>query len=390
MITIGTGGTLLYNIGIDSLSIIIVLIVYISSKRWFSDTYDNRILCFCDAAVLFILMSDIIMWLLNGVPGMPAKIAGYADNIAYFILQILVACGWLRYSFYRIFLKSINRKKELIFIFIPMIIMALCTIVSPVTKWVFYIDSANYYHRGALSTAFAAVALVYIMSASVMALRQYGKEKMTDRKRELLVISLFPVIPFIGGFVQTLCYGCSILWPGTAAALLLIYVNNGNRAISQDSLTGMNNRRSLERFFKSYIDAGNSGTAGAIVMDINSFKSINDRFGHYAGDEALIRVSEIIRNVFSKTQAFLCRYGGDEFIAVFPEADDASMKEHAAVIKEAAEKNGACGISCTFSVSVGYAVGTVLNLEDAGMLIKDADRAMYIEKEKYHLEEIKQ
>jgi hypothetical protein len=59
MITIGLDGTLLYNIGIECLSIIITLIVYLSSKRWFSDTYDNRILCFCEASVILILTADI-------------------------------------------------------------------------------------------------------------------------------------------------------------------------------------------------------------------------------------------------------------------------------------------------------------------------------------------
>ena len=152
---------------------------------------------------------------------------------------MLALFTWLRYSYYRIFLKSINKKKELIFVFAPMMVMALCTVISPATKWVFYIDNLNYYHRGVLSPEFSVVLLIYLMSASVMALRQYGKEKMTDRKKELLMISFFPVIPFFGGCAQTVFYGCSILWPSTTAALLLIYINNENRAISQDPLTGM-------------------------------------------------------------------------------------------------------------------------------------------------------
>jgi len=335
--------------------------------------------------VILILTADIFTWLLNGVPGMSARVLGYADNIFYFIMQILVACTWLRYSYYRIFLKSINKKKELIFVFAPMMVMALCTVISPATKWVFYIDNLNYYHRGVLSPEFSVVLLIYLMSASVMALRQYGKEKMTDRKKELLMISFFPVIPFFGGCAQTVFYGCSILWPSTTAALLLIYINNENRAISQDPLTGMNNRRSLERFFKSYIDAGNRGKVGAIVMDINCFKKINDSFGHDAGDEALVKVAGAIRNVFNKTEAFLCRYGGDEFIAVCPGISDAAIREYIVKIKTEIEKDTFDSKSYDFSVSVGYAFYTVVSLEDARTLIKEADRAMYVEKGKYHL-----
>ncbi len=76
-----------------------------------------------------------------------------------------------------------------------------------------------------------------------------------------------------------------------------------------DRLTGLANRRALERAFKD-----TSGEPFSIVlMDLDSFKAVNDSFGHPAGDDVLVRLAAQLQSVFASTD-LLCRFGGDEFL----------------------------------------------------------------------------
>jgi len=88
--------------------------------------------------------------------------------------------------------------------------------------------------------------------------------------------------------------------------------------VSQDPLTRMNNRGNLDRFLHILEDSQAEQQVSFIMADIDSFKKINDIYGHAEGDNALIQTADIIRRIFSGTPAFLARYGGDEFVIVMP------------------------------------------------------------------------
>ena len=81
-----------------------------------------------------------------------------------------------------------------------------------------------------------------------------------------------------------------------------------------DSLTGLLNRRSLDETLPSEIGRHSryGGIFSLIILDIDSLKTVNDNFGHLAGDELLRQIGAVIKNVIRESdQAF--RYGGDEF-----------------------------------------------------------------------------
>ena len=106
-------------------------------------------------------------------------------------MQIVVALFWLRYAWYRIFGHSIPRKNEAFYVLVPFIILSMIVIASPLNGWCFYLDDANYYHRGVLSAPMSVVILAYLLSVSVIALSQYRKEVLIGRKKELLTIAFF-------------------------------------------------------------------------------------------------------------------------------------------------------------------------------------------------------
>ncbi len=89
---------------------------------------------------------------------------------------------------------------------------------------------------------------------------------------------------------------------------------------TQDALTGCLNRRAFfESFDSLWSESQAIGTPLACLMiDIDHFKSVNDTYGHHAGDEVLRQVSHVIRQIH-KDNGLVCRYGGEEFCVVLPQ-----------------------------------------------------------------------
>lgn len=89
-----------------------------------------------------------------------------------------------------------------------------------------------------------------------------------------------------------------------------------------DALTGLPNRRfAMERMEQEWaLTKRGDRTLSCLMVDIDHFKSINDRFGHQVGDEALKLVADTLRRA-ARTQDVVCRYGGEEFLVICPDTD---------------------------------------------------------------------
>ena len=94
------------------------------------------------------------------------------------------------------------------------------------------------------------------------------------------------------------------------------------RLLSQDPLTGSDNRRAMESILAREIASArrNQEPLSIVMIDIDRFKQINDSHGHPAGDAALIHLAQAARALLRGNDAFV-RYGGDEFVLVLPETD---------------------------------------------------------------------
>lgn len=148
----------------------------------------------------------------------------------------------------------------------------------------------------------------------------------------------------------------------------------------RDPLTSLFNRRYLEESFDREVAraARQESTVGLIVFDIDNFKLFNDRFGHRAGDTALIKISEVLRDII-RTEDVVCRYGGEEFAVIMPGAPLSVTIERAksigSGIREAAVQEDSRTLD-RLTVSLGVAVypDHGLNRTD---LMEAADQAMF-------------
>lgn len=142
-----------------------------------------------------------------------------------------------------------------------------------------------------------------------------------------------------------------------------------------DPLTGLCNRRSLEKSISICIDNFNRHGVkfSVLIFDIDDFKTINDTYGHQDGDKVLVSISDILKDS-SRAADYCARWGGEEFIIVLPNEDINGAINKAEKLRVAIESkvSSPAKITCSFGVSDCYAEGT--SIEN---IIKRADAALY-------------
>lgn len=137
-----------------------------------------------------------------------------------------------------------------------------------------------------------------------------------------------------------------------------------------DPLTGIPNRSALYARLDEEITRG--GSFCVVFLDLNGFKAVNDRLGHLAGDEILKRAAQVLKSVL-RSQDFLARYGGDEFVAVLSRT---GKREAERIAKRLGSQEVRCERGMVVTFSWGLAVYP-RDGEGAEELLKCADRRMY-------------
>lgn len=142
-----------------------------------------------------------------------------------------------------------------------------------------------------------------------------------------------------------------------------------------DPLTGLANRRALEHTFAALARDHPTSMHTVAVADIDHFKTINDRFGHAAGDEVL-RAAAAILERFARREDLVCRYGGEEFVLLLGSYDQRISHSVTERIRAAIEAHSwetiEPGLSVT--ISIGVAAGTGAHMYQ---LLHAADALLY-------------
>ena len=152
------------------------------------------------------------------------------------------------------------------------------------------------------------------------------------------------------------------------------------RVAAIDALTGLYNRRfGLERLSQEFSRSVRSHEPlGVVLFDIDKFKTVNDTYGHEAGDRVLKVVANGVKAVLREGD-ILMRYGGEEFLAVLPGAGEADVRGLGERIRRVVESSvvsdGAAEIHVT--VSLGAVSHPIIDVADIDDLIRHADDAMY-------------
>ncbi|MBY6265671.1 GGDEF domain-containing protein [Azospirillum sp. 412522] len=185
---------------------------------------------------------------------------------------------------------------------------------------------------------------------------------------------------FIADFVPWLALEFFVQILVNFAVAILIYsvaTDRAERKLSLmaelDSLTGIGNRRWLERMVPSHLRPGDT----VFCIDLDHFKRINDRFGHAAGDTVLVAVAATLRNL-KRPDDVLARMGGEEFLLFLPELRTAEILPIAERIREAIQaipfqiQGTALGVTTSIGVAQVFRMGEIWP-----DLVHAADMALY-------------
>lgn len=156
-----------------------------------------------------------------------------------------------------------------------------------------------------------------------------------------------------------------------------------NKAVSEDALTGIPNRRGYDEHMENMFNLFkiNKEKVGLILIDIDHFKKINDTYGHNVGDEVLVHIAGVLKRVDSKYKtAHVSRFGGEEFAVIVnnmaPKEVLAIARSINAFIAKHPYVNKEAGLSIPLTASAGVSV--FLDKTDTpDIIFEGADKALY-------------
>lgn len=148
-------------------------------------------------------------------------------------------------------------------------------------------------------------------------------------------------------------------------------------AIMKDALTGLKNRLFLDTLIARGLPVANAYKYYVFFFDLDKFKLINDTYGHHVGDAILIESAKRIRESFRESDDIICRYGGDEFIAIseVKEQDYSSQQIVNSILQRFEEPFMIDGKQYSLHTSIG--VSEYRRHDDLQKIIKLSDKAMY-------------
>jgi two-component system cell cycle response regulator len=147
-----------------------------------------------------------------------------------------------------------------------------------------------------------------------------------------------------------------------------------------DGLTGLYNRRYMETHLDALMERAceRERSLAMLLVDIDFFKTVNDTYGHDAGDDVLREFAERLRASVRGID-LACRFGGEEFVVVMPDADlgvASTVAERLRARIAAPEFKLGNGETLDITISIGVA-GRLAGERDADVLLKRADQALY-------------
>ena len=205
----------------------------------------------------------------------------------------------------------------------------LLLIITQFTGLFYYFDDHNRYHRGNHYLLAQAIAVLGI-SVCLFMLISYRKN--LNRTIFLAMMSFF-VLPVLATIYQALAYGFSLQCLSAVISTQIMFImdtvevnmrfhsqqadyRKARYEAEHDGMTGLLNKEAGWKRMREYFNRmGSRDEALLMFIDIDDFKTINDTYGHTAGDFWIREVASQLRHIYRQDD-IICRYGGDEFLAL--------------------------------------------------------------------------
>lgn len=333
------------------------------------------------AMILLGILGGIVetrSFMIDGRPGALYHIGNILENSFLYASTLAIATLWVFYVDVRLY-----RNRERIWgkyklLIAASAVMTALLIANIFAGFFFTVDENNVYQRLPISYIFY-LYLFIAMCISVRTLYVYCSEY---GDVSFFPIWMFMVPVFSGCILQVIFYGIALVWAGIALGITAIYINVQSQQAFVDTLTGLYNRQFIEHSMIVMKEDKRSSYYG-IMLDIDYFKEINDRFGHSVGDDALCQAANIFRRAVM-LDARVFRYAGDEFIIIM-KTDDESTAMHMMdrIRGEMHRFNESGEHPYTLSFSMGCAKLNVSG-DTIDTFMHEIDASMYEDKKRNH------
>ncbi|MDU7338026.1 MAG: GGDEF domain-containing protein [Clostridium sp.] len=293
-------------------ALIVLILVFRNVYRQDRQYYpDQRLFLTIICSVGVMIFLDTLMWLLDGRPGFSFRFLSILIMVIYNSLNPIICLIWYLYVDFYIYGSWPRIQKLLPYLIIPIAINFVLSFISIFGNIYFVFDEYNVYHRGKYVLLLLLICIFYVVLTSILLA---GHRKRLNGK-EFINLFLFGFFPAVGAFIQLIMPSGVLIWAFTTLSILLLYINIQNDQLRTDYLTGLFNRRYLDHHLSVKVKSRDKHLLAGMMIDLDSFKKINDVYGHDSGDQALRHVAKILRKTFRRRD-FISRYGGDEFVIV--------------------------------------------------------------------------
>lgn len=326
------------------------------------------------------LILEVVSVLSNGPQHMQWMIWNKLSNMAGFIIAPCIPL--LGYLFCREWTVRFEKRyayypKVNILLFIPILINTIASVISYNGGQLYRITGENIYERGPFFFILPCVSFFYFIYSLIFI---WVRNKKFSRG-EILLFSLLFAVPALSTIVQLQYYFYLTTWNSAAFIIIISYIFILNDQVYRDGLTGLENRLSYENYSQK-IRRKKLGRIGMIYIDIDNFKMINDRFGHFEGDEAIKSFADLITDSFELPKTRIIRFGGDEFLII----TEAQRQEKIDACMEALVQNVNRFNETSkkpYILDFSYGIGRYSDeYEDLNALMNHIDHIMYGNKQK--------
>ncbi len=283
---------------------------------------------------------------------------------------------------------SLNDKKKRYLFTIPALFTILIAFISMFTGWLFYIDDNGAYAQGPINFLQYITVAFYLSYIGFYSLIKVFIKKYQAQRNLNISIVFYALLPLVGVILQfslekILSKTYPLILAFITVSTLIIYLQLLQNQVQIDTLTNIPNRNKFMRYLKNKMKR-ETDELYLFILDINNFKSINDKYGHLEGDRVLEIISKNLTIFSEETGFFVARYAGDEFCIVgnlneitISDLKPMFVKYLDLINKEINDDR------YTVSIAIGYT-----KFDESKNNIKDfinvADEEMYKDKEKYH------
>lgn len=360
-------------------AMLMILLLFSHRRRSRNLFYDDKLFSWMCRLTLVLSICETAVFCIDGIVFTGSIFISRVLNAFIFMSNAVFSFCWVVYVYYKLF-GNFERLKQKMWIIIPDAFVFCLAFFNIFFDVFFTINEANVYIRKPLAYINYLVTYGYLIYGSCLVIVYRNKIK----RYMFMPVIVFMVPIFIGSLIQMCFYGIALIWVSVALGLTSLYVNLQNEATLMDPLTKLYNREYLLRYLGECIQKYNhQKILCGMMIDINSFKYINDTYGHLEGDFVIEAVGSVLLKQVGKN-GIASRYGGDEFIIVkfFDDLEAIEqLKNNIVQAMKDFNDQHTLEYEVNLSIGVGLYQESFHNVDD---FMRCIDKKMYEEKSKYY------